>query len=39
MVLYCSRFQAILNKIDKNLAEEYDKHIKDYIGTIRKKRD
>ena len=39
MVLYCSRFQAILIKIDNNLAIEYDKQIKDYIKAIRIKRD
>ena len=39
LVLYGSRFQAILLKIDNKLAIEYDKQIKDYIKAIRAKRD
>ena len=38
-MLYCSRFQAILTKLDKRKAEEHDIQIKTYIGSIRKKRD
>ena len=39
MVLYCSKFQAALLRMESNHRVDLDRIIKDYIGQIRRKRD
>ena len=39
MVLYSSKFQASLMRLENPKRLELDKTIKDFIGKIRKKRD
>ena len=39
ITLYCSKFQALILRLDNKSKEEIDNIIKDYIGKVRRKRD